>query len=122
MFKRILVPLDGSPRAERALLVAARIARASGAELVLARVVEITPLVGYEYQLMPVATEADLAVARVYLAGIAKREELSGLEPRIEVIEDGNVGSAILDAAARLDCDLLVLCSHGRSGIKRWAL
>lgn len=39
MFKRILVPLDGSARAERAIPVAARIARASGGSLILLRVV-----------------------------------------------------------------------------------
>jgi len=39
MFERILVPLDGSPRAEKALPVAARIARASGGSVTLLQVV-----------------------------------------------------------------------------------
>jgi nucleotide-binding universal stress UspA family protein len=41
MFKRLLVPLDGSTRAERAIPVAARIARASGGAVVLARAVNV---------------------------------------------------------------------------------
>ena len=43
MFKRILVPLDGSGRAEQALPIAARIARASGGSIVLVRVLSTAP-------------------------------------------------------------------------------
>ena len=44
MFQHIVVPLDGSPRAERALPVAARIARASGGSILLLQVVSSTKL------------------------------------------------------------------------------
>ena len=49
MFQRILVPLDGSTRAERALPVAAKIARASGGSVVLLRVIAPVPIASNRY-------------------------------------------------------------------------
>jgi len=85
MFQRILVPLDGSARAERALSVAARTARASGGSIVLLRVVGLPADYGlgmfgaYGAQ-SPVLTQDMLdtqkARAEVYLAKIPNLEEL----------------------------------------------
>ena len=74
MFKRILVPLDGGTLAERALPVAARIARASGGSIILLRVVSLPVEYGYWNYSMPIATmnlgglaDADIANATDYL-------------------------------------------------------
>ena len=125
MFQRILVPLDGSPRAEQALPVAARIARTTGGSVLLVQVV--SPLIDYGGGLAqaPLLTEqvieTELAVASGYLDRVAKARELAG----IATTTDGMFGlpaQAILAEAESQAVDLIVMCSHGRSGFTRWAL
>ncbi len=125
MFQRILVPLDGSMRAERAMSVAARIARATGGSLVLLRAVE--PPVEYETYL---AEEESLpesppkkyvGEAADYLRRVARSEVLKGI-PVVTEEMVGAPGPAILDYAASSRTDLIVLCSHGYTGFKRWAI
>jgi nucleotide-binding universal stress UspA family protein len=133
MFKRIVVPLDGSLRAERVLPVAARIARASGGRIVLLRVAgipaEYAPAMYasalsaspfYAQELL----EAELAGARYYLAAVAQSEQLAGIRIETTVLS-GAAAPTILDVAGGDDgspVDLIVLCSHGRTGFTHWAL
>lgn len=116
MLQRILVPLDGSVRAEYALPVAARLARAAGGTLILLRVYQVMPS---EFVLSDYAIEA--APATAYLERVAKRQELAGIE--IETIAlAGAIALTILDAVLAYRADTIVLCSPGRSGPTRWAL
>lgn len=125
MFKRILVPLDGSPRAEQALPVAARLARASQGSLVLVQVV--TQPIDYWGSLAEAPLlreqiiETSLAGAESYLASIARSEELAGIKIRTETMY-GIAARSILNLTHTQHTDLLVLCSHGRTGFSRWAL
>jgi len=125
MFKRILVPLDGSARAESAIPVAARIARAYGASITLLRIAE-TP-VEYGPYLAPPATyakesiDADLAEATGYLAKAAKAEELAGIKVESKSLF-GAVAPTIIAAAQMYHTSLVVMCSHGYTGVKRWIL
>ncbi len=125
MFEHILVPLDGSSRAERALSVAARIARASGGSLLLLRVVN--PLMEYGGGLVPVpllteqVIEAELAEATDYLKTVAASPRLSGIRTSTEVVF-GTPAQRILAVAASREVDLIALCSHGRTGFMRWVL
>jgi nucleotide-binding universal stress UspA family protein len=125
MFQRILVPLDGSTRAERAIPVAARIARASGGAVVLVRAVNVAfgvlpSLVG-EAPVVQSVLDADQAAAEEYLAAIKQAPELAGITTDTTVVS-GPVGEVILAAAASSQADLIVLCSHGYTGMTRWAL
>ncbi|HAT45979.1 MAG TPA: hypothetical protein DEV72_09995 [Ktedonobacter sp.] len=121
MFKRILVPLDGSPRAERALPVAARLARASGGSIVLLQVVN--PPVEYEmYVAQPsVLIEQAITQAIHYLTCLAQSDELEGIGIQIEVMS-GSVVPTLFTSAQSFGADLIVLCSHGYTGFKRWVL
>lgn len=125
MFQRILVPLDGSQRAERALPTAARIAHATNGTVVLLQVVSLP--VEYLSSLAPAPMvtdeliEEELAEARSYIAAIAESESLRGLHVRTEV-QLGLAGEQILGVVESQAVDLVVLCSHGRTGFKRWAL
>lgn len=125
MFKRIVVPLDGSSRAEHALPVAARIARASGGSLVLVQV--ISPPIDYGGGLAPIplvtdsVIEADLATVTEYLNTLVRSPVLAGIETRTEVCF-GLAAQHIIATAESHECDLVVLCSHGRTGFTRWAL
>ena len=125
MYKRILVPLDGSTRAEHAIPVAARIARASGGTVDLLRVVY--PPIDYGIYLTQSQTlvdkEIDDAVdaATEYLAGIARTEALAGISTKFEAIT-GAVAQTLLSYAESAQIDLIVMCSHGYTGFKRWML
>ena len=89
MFKRILVPLDGSGRAERALPVAARLARASGGSIVLVRVVSTAPATMPSASAKPILIqtvgEADRVQAESYLRGVAESDLLTGISVQTQV-------------------------------------
>jgi nucleotide-binding universal stress UspA family protein len=125
MFQRVLVPLDGSPRAEQALPVAARIARASGGAVVLLQVVYSRTPLGEALTKSAVDTEAELEaeVAKVttYLAKVAASADLEGIGVKTEV-RLGEVAPTILSFTRVEGIDLVVICSHGETGFKRWTL
>lgn len=92
MFKRILVPLDGAARAERAIPVAARLARASNGSIILLQVV--TPPIDYGGYLAqePLQSESMIETyldeAKSYLENLAKSEDLAGIGTRVEAMLD----------------------------------
>lgn len=125
MFTRILVPLDGSVRAERAIDAAARIARSTNGTVLLFRSVPITPEYGpYFTPAVPLSAgggESDVADAEHYLKQIAAEEPLRSVRTEFAV----NIGSApneILAAIQAQQADSVIMCSHGRSGAMRWML
>jgi nucleotide-binding universal stress UspA family protein len=125
MFSRILVPLDGSARAERALPVAVRLARASGGTIHLVRVV--SDPAPYGPRTVPAPDwavdlrEAERAEAVRYLAAIAAREELERIAVETTVLT-GSAAARILSDARSTGSDVIVMCSHGRTRFSRWAL
>ncbi|MGI9057164.1 MAG: universal stress protein [Ktedonobacteraceae bacterium] len=125
MFQRILVPLDGSQRAERAVPTAARIAHATNGTVVLLQVVSQPVEYLSSFALAPMVTdesiEQELAEAKSYIAALAESAILRGLDVRTEV-QFGLAGEQILGVIESLAVDLVVLCSHGWTGFKRWAL
>ena len=130
MFKQILVPLDGSLRAERALAVAARIARASDGTIMLLRAVGIpAEYTSYLYDSymaqMPMYVQEILdteqANAENYLADVAKSTRLAGIKTQTKALS-GTAAMTILDVARDEHVDIIVMCSHGDTGFKRWTL
>ncbi len=125
MFQRILVPLDGSKRAEQAIPVAAKIAREAGGSLVLLRAITaLTNFTGYSMESSIMAEDVitqNTVKAREYLASIAKSAALAGIPTTVEV-PLGDAASAILPTASTLNVDMIVMCSHGDTGFKRWIL
>ncbi len=124
MYKQILVPLDGSARAERALPVAAHIARAVGGALVLVQVVTISLtysayLSSSSYAAGVIDTELDDTES--YLNTLANSEPLAGIETDIKALF-GSPAPTIISAADSYDVDLIVMTSQGKTGIQRWAL
>jgi nucleotide-binding universal stress UspA family protein len=125
MFKRILVPLDGSGRAEQALPIAARIARASGGSIVLVRVLSTAPAqmpsAPGRPNLIQTIGEADRELAENYLEGLAGSDLLRGISVQTQV-PVGLVAPSILSVASNKHVDLMVICSHGYTGVTRWWL
>jgi nucleotide-binding universal stress UspA family protein len=123
MFRRILVPLDGSERAERALPVAARLARFSGGSITLLRILASPiELMGRSTEPpVPESSWASIARASDYLARLAASKMLTGIETTAEVFK-GIPAPAIIAAARSSQADIIVICSHGYTGATRRAL
>lgn len=125
--QRLVVPLDGSDLASRALAVAGQLAKRLGLPILLLNVVEpaawVSPLVaagmpyadpGYE------AIRSDLrATGGRLLRQAAERLEAAGLAVTWQVL-DGSPATGVL--GSERPSDLIVLTSHGRSGVRRWLL
>ncbi len=116
MITRILVPLDGGAVAESALPVAAQLTRVLQGTLILFRVYDVPPS---DVSLRVI--EAEARRAQTYLAGVALRPDLVGLQAETKML-GGAAALNILDAVQEEQVDLLVMSSHGRSGITRLAL
>lgn len=124
MFKYILVPLDGSLRAERAVPVAARIARASNACVLLVRAVEVPITFGVMYEgrsLKWRLLRDETEVAQQYLHAIAQAPLLENLKVETSV-RVGQAAEVIIALALRHRAELVVMTSHGRTGLGRWVL
>jgi nucleotide-binding universal stress UspA family protein len=123
--KRILVPLDGSALARQALLLAAELAASTHAELILLTV-NAPPLGEALEEVSSYPRSGELLAAlrdRVLgeLGGLA--DELRQQEvPVTPVAVEGFPAETIIDEAARRQVDLIVMATHGYSGLKRWAL
>lgn len=125
MFRHIVVPLDGSMHAEQALPIAARLARAMGASLTLLRAVPLAQdLVWQSMGPMPdiaSALEEEEKRASTYLEHVATFDLLKDI-PVTTVVTEGTAAGRILAEEQDRDADLIVMCSHGETGMKRWML
>ncbi|MDQ7842290.1 MAG: universal stress protein [Armatimonadota bacterium] len=126
--RRIMVPLDGSPTAEAALPAAVEIGRACDAELLLVMVVPTVQTISGERaastRLMPTAAAAlldsEAADAVDYLQSTAAAKAV-GARSQV-LVERGEPVGTLLDVAARRAVDLIVMATHGRSGVDAmWA-
>lgn len=129
MFQRILVPLDGSPGAERAIPVAACIARSARGSLVFLQVVPPLPVLGENADeargmLSDVKREEQaLTGAASYLAEAiaAYSGDLTGVSTEMDVAF--GLTSPTLTSTARLEqVDLVVMCSRHESGVGQWGI
>jgi len=129
MYRRILVPLDGSKLAECALPYAEALARGCDTEKVV--LVSVTErLHGYRafddpsqplgQRLAPEAFGKKEKQAQRYLGRIAKEMEAKGIKVSTEVLL-GDPAEEIVIYAKHPGCDIIVMSSHGRSGVSRWA-
>lgn len=121
MFKKLVVPLDGSKDAEQALEVAVHLAKAYGSLLLLVQVFDFPPILvetmGQSYFEFRDQRQKD---AERYLKETADRLAL-GDSVECKVIQ-GHPTDELLQACADFSCDLVVMTSHGSSGIERWLL
>lgn len=127
----ILVPLDGSTLAECAVPIALGLLPAEGARLILMRVpvyAETRAPVGAEYNMLWPESRSESSTARqvyedtrTYLDHIAARYKRDGLSVEARV-EDGDRAGAIIDLAVTTRADLIVMTTHGRSGLSKWII
>lgn len=124
MFKRILVPLDGSSLAEQALKPALALARRSGGQILLLRIP------AFQQAIVPdpagqalVWPEIDGENSRIEAADYLRN--IQRINPQITMrtlVIDGDEASTIIDTAQEQDVNLIVMSTHGYSGFTRWML
>lgn len=123
MFKRILMAMDGSKTSVRALKAAIELTRKTGAKLTLIGVIDnrlyagrTVPADATPTRIAETVEDYLMQVAGAYLADASRQCEKCGVEPGI-VIRTGHPAEEILKEARRSKADLLVMGSHGKSGI-----
>ena len=117
MLRHILVPLDGSALAESALTTAGWLARKLDAQVTLVHVIE-------KNAPSEVHSERHLVTpdeAGVYLDEVSRRPVLSGLRvtTHVHTAEVSDVARSIFEHSAEMAPDLIVMCAHGRGGVRR---
>ncbi len=122
MARRFLVPVDGSPTAQRGLEEALRLARPLDASLVLLHVVEVYPM------MMEMATSATWEAVTTDLrrfgqevleqARAAALAQGTAAEAHLEDASASRVCDIITEQARTHQCDLIVMGTHGRRGLE----
>jgi nucleotide-binding universal stress UspA family protein len=126
--KRILVPLDGSALAELALPLAIELAGQARAELLLLQAV--IPLMEFAPGLSPLTRPIPRSIQLPDILCEQAQQQLTTTIDRFAmpevamrpVVEQGYPAEVIVDEAARQHADLIVMATHGYSGLRRWAL
>jgi nucleotide-binding universal stress UspA family protein len=122
MIKNILVPLDGSALAECVLPHVVAMVQAFDARVTLLQVVEGTsPNRGGRTIVSPLEWHMYRAEAEGYLAQVSNRLEDIGVEVERAILE-GSPAKRIIEFARKQDIRLLMLSSHGRSGLSEWGI
>ena len=119
MFQRILVPMDGSSLAECVLPHILAIGKSFTSAVTLLRVLDPVGVVTRPRPVDPLDWQIRLAEAEAYLQSLAARFAGSGLQINLEVRE-GKAADSVIDFARCNDTDLILLSSHGQSGISGW--
>lgn len=125
MFQRILVTTDGTALSKKAVKGAIDLASTTGAELVVLHVVPRYPVSYFEGSLALSPSE----VARTEKEWDDRAQDLTGsvvaqakarkVKAKAVVMHSDHVAEAIIAGAKKNRCDLVVMASHGRRGIKR---
>jgi nucleotide-binding universal stress UspA family protein len=119
MFKRILLPLDSSKLAECVLPHLVAIARICEPEVQLLRVSEPFGVTARLRLIDPVDWQIRKAEAESYLSGVAARLQNAGLRVSTQLY-DGRPAEQIIEVAHSWNADLILMSSHGQSGLSPW--
>jgi nucleotide-binding universal stress UspA family protein len=126
MYQRILVPVDGSETANKAMITALQMARDSGGQVHLVHVVEgMTPLAAdpygaYSGEVVEIMRQSGSKILEDALA-VAKA---AGVPAETELFDNfgERLAEVVADAATRFKADLIVVGTHGRRGLGRMML
>jgi len=125
MFKHLLVPIDGSPTAQLAVDKAIGLARAFDSSVSVLFVIDPYPFTGvgadFSYGQMQYLSAAK-AHANDALASARQAFEAAGVQVSASLVESHSVWRGIVEAAEVGGADLIVIGSHGRSGIEKLVL
>ena len=119
MFSPILVPLDGSSLAESVLPHVKALAQLNDSQVILVRVLDQYEGCDDSESVDPLDWQIRKAEAWTYLEQVATRLVEAGLQVQIEILE-GNAAERIVEYVQLNDISLIVLSSHGQSGLTGW--
>jgi nucleotide-binding universal stress UspA family protein len=128
MYKRILVATDGSALSKKAVTSAIELAALTGAELVALKVVPRYPQSYFEGGLALQAAEIGRVEkqwaedGQAIVDAVQKDALASGVKTKAVTVKSDLVSEAVIASAKKHKCDLIVMASHGRRGIKRLLL
>lgn len=129
MFKKILIPTDGSALSAQAANAGISFARSVGAEVVALHVGQpFAATIGFDGMAAAYAItdedyeKATADQAKKYLQAIVDRAETAGVKVTQDSVTNFNVADGVVDAAQTHGCDLIFMGSHGRSGLSRLLL
>ncbi|MBC7481030.1 MAG: universal stress protein [Rhizobacter sp.] len=120
MFKRILVPTDGSDITGKAIATAIELSRSVGAQLFTISVKEPFPYSAIsEMQPTPPQEffDAQERIATKRVQAVVELAKASAVACQAHTVEALHPWEAIIDHATSMECDLLVMASHGRRGV-----
>ncbi|MFP3903138.1 MAG: universal stress protein [Armatimonadota bacterium] len=117
MYNRILLTLDTSELAEQAVPHAVALARNFDAELYVLSVIPV--LESDSPATAEMGWDSEIATTEEYLAGIENALSSEGLTCHTE-LRRGNVAEEILIFSEKCEADVIVMSTHGRSGLGRW--
>ena len=122
MYNKILVPLDGSKRAEAILPHAMEMANRYGAEIIFLRVEELYIMLEWD-EVVDLENcrekfDARMKASEVYLAQLKTEFQDKGIRSDAHVVH-GPVVRSILSAAEEMDVDIILMASHGLGGSRR---
>ncbi len=127
MFKHIVIATDGSLASEHAAQLAVGLARTHGARLTAVYVVDPYPYLGVGeinpmgFQAYMSAAQAQASKAHAHVEKLC-RDGGTSVALDVRLVEEVGAASGIVQTAAGIGADLIVLGSHGRSGIARLML
>ena len=123
MYKKILVPLDGSELAEAVLPHARALAKSEGAEIILLRVPVLpnTAFLARDPALASIILKDMEEETEDYMkAEVSKRKE-EGAKVK-GITREGPVTDTILEVAKEMHADVIAMSTHGYSGVQRWLM
>lgn len=118
---KILVATDGTPHSEKAIETAAQVAKLAGARLIGFTAVSPYRYAGIGESSGPAAADHQSRVgaeASERLAVVERIARAAGVECHTSMLEDDEPYRAVIAAAERHGCGLIVMASHGRGGVK----
>jgi len=123
MYKKILVPLDGSELAEKALVQAEQLAKTFDGEIILFQVVPFMPIYGSPELVTPlIVDEKHRESVEKYIQDLAESLKKKGLKAAGVVKTGQQVPLEVIEFAKEIGADLIVMSTHGRTGLTRWFL
>lgn len=121
MFKHILLPTDGSPLSEKAVLKGIELARALGARVTGLYVAPHFHVLTYRTDMLEETRDQYVRDSRIhaerYLAFISKAAAASGVPCETSLQTSDDVFQSIIAVARERSCDLVAMASHGRRGL-----
>jgi nucleotide-binding universal stress UspA family protein len=121
MYNTIIVPLDGSKRAEKILPYVRALAMGNGSKVILLQAIRLPNIVDYEENEMVLyrtEKEQHLRDAESYLLALKEYFQEKGINAET-CISEGSIVKEIINCAEQKDADLIAMTSHGRTGLAR---